>query len=153
MSLGLSNIELEKLAQQMLGKNFIGVYPCDSTPKNINKKIFSVIFNLSKHDENGTHFVAILKKNNDIFYFDSFGKNCYNEFILKFINSLSNTYYFNNFQIQNQSSIFCGIFCLGFLLACQKLNYKPEEYLNMFYLKKKCNDDIVTRFIVSSLRK
>lgn len=153
MSLGLSNIELEKLAQQVLGKQFLGVYPCDSTPKNSHKKSFSVIFNLSKHDENGTHFVAILKKNNSIFYFDSFGKNCDNEFILNFINSLSDNYYFNNFQIQTQTSIFCGIFCLGFLLSCQKLNYKPEEYLNMFYFKKEKNDNIVTQFIVSSLRK
>lgn len=56
---GLTNQELEKLSVSILGENFLGVFPCDSIPQIRDEQIFSVIFNMSKHNENGTHFISI----------------------------------------------------------------------------------------------
>ena len=148
---GLTNQELEKLTKSILGEKFLGVYPCDSTPRIIDKQIFSVIFNMSKHNENGSHFISILKKNQTVFYFDSRGKKCDNVYILNFLKHISNKYSFNNFQMQNDSSIFCGVYCLGFLVACQKLNFQPKTYIDLFLFNDTLNDQIVTEFIVSHL--
>lgn len=73
---GLTNYQLEKLSKQKLGQKFIGVYPCDAEPKQRkNKTKFSLIFNLAKHNEKGTHYVAVYIKPKEILYFDSYGKN------------------------------------------------------------------------------
>ena len=149
---GLTNEDLEKMSKKILGNNFLGVFPCDSTPETSRKKNFSVIFNLSKHNENGTHFVAILKTKKSLIYFDSYGKICDNKYILYFLKKHSSVYTFNNFQIQSSTSFFCGIYCLGFLLACQKLNFSLETFLNYFSTNKNCNDILITNFIVSQLK-
>jgi len=151
-SQGLTNIELEKLSKTILGRNFLGVYPCDSFPEIKNRKSFSLIFNMSKHNERGSHFVSVLKINQNVFYFDSYGKKCSNNFILLFLKSLSDTYFFNSFEIQPYSSIFCGVYSLGFLVSSQKFNLPVESFLSLFYLKDNINDQIVTDFIVNILK-
>ena len=47
---GLTNKELETYGKKFLGKSFLGVYPCDSHPRDLNKlknKSFSFIFLLA----------------------------------------------------------------------------------------------------------
>jgi hypothetical protein len=159
MMLGLTNNELEKMSKKILGETFLGVYPSNVKPgitkyNNFSTKYnnFSLIFNLSKHNEKGTHFVAVVIKNKTVFYFDSYGKPCENENILNFLNQLSPVYFYNKFSIQADNSIFCGIFCLGFLLSCQKLNLTPEKFINLFTYKSTENDQIATNFIVRNLK-
>lgn len=151
---GLTNIELEKIAKKILGKNFLGVYPCDAFPKINKNKInnFSIIFNLSKHNEGGSHFVSILKIEENLFYFDSFGKKCDNKFVMIFLKSISDTYFFNGFEIQHPSSMFCGVYSLGFLISSQKFNIPIESFLNLFYFKNVINDQIIIDFIVKVLK-
>jgi len=152
MLLGLTNNELEKMSKKILGETFLGVYPSNAKPEIPKYSDFSIIFNLSKHNEKGTHFVTVLKKKKSVFYFDSYGKPCENKNILIFLNQLSQFYYYNKFSIQADNSIFCGIFCLGFLLSTQKLNLTPEKYINLFSHKSNENDTIVTNFIVKNLK-
>jgi hypothetical protein len=60
---GLTNGQLETLGKKMFKNNFSGVYPSDSTPHiSKNNHNFSLIFNLSKHNKPGTHYVAVIKK-------------------------------------------------------------------------------------------
>lgn len=53
-------------------KNFRGVYMRNNLPKKPWKNETAVI-NLDEESGPGTHWVAYSKKNNIVFYFDSFG--------------------------------------------------------------------------------
>jgi hypothetical protein len=146
---GLTNSQLEKLAKKKLGKVFLGVYPCDAKPKfKKTTKTLSLIFNLSKHDEKGTHYVAVILRNKDILYFDSYGKKLTNKYIKKFLSNLSNKILYQTKKIQHKDSIFCGLFCLAYLHALQNLNLPIRQFYNLFiYPPSLLNDKIVTKFL------
>ena len=55
-----------------ISRSFQGTYSIDNIPT-IKNNDFSIIINLSKQNEKGSHFVAIFNKQNKIIYFDSFG--------------------------------------------------------------------------------
>jgi hypothetical protein len=132
---GITNRDLEKLCKQFLDKNFLGVYPSDALPQS-NKPIQSVIFNLSKHDEEGSHFIAILKTPRKIFYFDSFGKDCSNENIKKFILNFNIKIEYNKFQIQNDTSSLCGYYCFYFLHTCSLKRRSLNYFIKIFTTNK-----------------
>ena len=149
---GLTNHDLENFCKKILGNSFLGVYPSDAQPLTFKKRDnVSVIFNLSPHNETGSHFVAVFKKNKKIFYFDSFGKILKNKHLLKFLKPLTLTLYCNMKSIQSKKSNFCGLFCLAFLIVCQKNKKTISQFQKMFTenLKKK-NDAKVLNIILSN---
>ena len=99
------------------------------------------IINLDEYSNVGTHWIALFCKKNEIIYSDSFGveyiPNEIKEFVKKFIGNKNIKT--NIFQVQQDSSIMCGYFCIGFIdfmLADKKLT----DYTNLFSphdLKKK----------------
>jgi hypothetical protein len=127
---GITNGDLEKLCKKFLNNNFLGVFPSDLTPKS-NKSKQSVIFNLSAHDEPGTHFIAIYKMGNKLIYFDSFGNKCTNSNVKKFISKFKNTIEHNKTKIQDDKSSLCGYYCFYFLYLC----FLKEKSLNYFIKK------------------
>ena len=148
---GLTSKYLEQMGQKYC-KNFIGVFPCNIQP-NIKKYVnFSLIFNESKHNEKGTHFVCLYAKKNNIFYFDSLGLKCENEYILNFLEKSKRNIIDVDTQIQSFDSIFCGFFCLSFVIfMCQNKNFK--SYLNIFNKENlKLNDKIVTDLLIQLLK-
>lgn len=147
MAGGLTNGYIEKTGLKLL-KNFIGCYPVDLQPKNL-KKEFSIIFNLSKHNELGTHFVAISNQKNTFVYFDSLGKPCTNNMLKSFIkaNIKRKEYSYNRKKVQSDGSTFCGIFCLGFLLS-QENKIPMNEFMKIFCKTNlRLNDEIILDFI------
>lgn len=149
---GLTNRDLEKLCKKCI-YNFIGVYPSDSKPNQKKlKKNFSLIFNLSPHFEQGSHFIAIVRRKNKLYYFDSLNERKNND-ISKFIHSLNlNITYCRN-KIQSDESIFCGLYCLAFLLHMQNFNSTPYQFYKKFSRNKKKNDIIVKKFILNEIKK
>jgi hypothetical protein len=146
---GLTNGQLEQLAKKKLGKQFLGVYPCDAKPK-FNKKRtnISIIFNLSKHNEKGTHYIAIIIKPKNIYYFDSYGKKLTNKNITSFLKNFNKTIYYQTKKIQHNDSIFCGFYCLAYLHAIQNLKIPITQFYNFFiYPPTLLNDKIVTLFL------
>ena len=87
----------------------------------------------------------MLCKKNEIAYFDSFGVEYIPEEIKEFIKEFpgNKNIKTNIFRVQENNSIICGYFCIGFIdfmLARKKLT----DYTNLFSprdLKK--NDDII----------
>ena len=77
---GLTNKYVEDFGIKFC-RNFLGTYPCNILPDIQFKKQFSVVFNESKHDEEGTHFVCIYAEKNTVYYYDSLGLKCENEYI------------------------------------------------------------------------
>ena len=152
MEEGLTGKHLEEFGQKHC-KNFLGVFSCDLYPDISKRKIFSVIFNESKHDEKGTHFVCLYAKTNVVYYFDSLGLKCENEYILKFINSTRRRVIEVGKQIQSFDSIFCGYFSISFIMyMCNNLPYK--KYVNLFCdANLKLNDKIVVELIIELINK
>lgn len=148
---GLTNGYLNETGKKMIGKTFIGSFPCDLQPNVRNKKKISIIFNLSKHNEKGTHFVAVFADSKRLLYFDPLGNKCENKNIIKFLkrNKESRKIVKKSPKIQSDESIFCGYFCLGFLLA-MSLNIPSKIFFNTFNLKSQNltqNDFNIIKFI------
>ena len=150
---GITNGYVEKLGKKILDKYFVGVFPCDLHPVLGKKKKMSLIFNLSKHNSDGSHFIAIYTNKNHIIYFDSFGKKCSNKYILKFINKnkKNRPIIYNRKNIQSSNSSFCGFFCLAFILS-QKLNIPLKTHVKMYNSKNlMLNDKIVIDYIEKNI--
>jgi hypothetical protein len=147
---GLTNKYVEDIGK-LLCKNFIGTFPCNILPDIKNVKSFSIIFNESRHDEEGSHFVAVFADKEKIYYFDSLGLKCENKYILNFILSTGREIIENNTQIQSYDSIFCGFFCLSFIIYMSK----KCEYKNFFkiYSKNlKLNDEITVELLLAMIK-
>lgn len=147
---GLTNKQLEDLSKKVLCEtHFYGVFPADSMPK---IKIFnnsSIIFNLSKHYELGTHYVAIHFYNNNIFYFDSYGKSLTNLDIKRYLKKYNKPIFYHKRSIQHKDSIFCGFYALAYLKSRQICHMKPKTFYSMFkFPPNKINDTIVTNFLL-----
>lgn len=143
---GLTNGYVEKLGKKYCS-NFLGVFPSDFYPDTNNKSTFSIIFNESRHDEEGTHFVAIFANKHYLYYFDSLGLKLENDYILNFVKMQNRSLVENKTQIQSYESIFCGFFCLTFILYMEKFKYK--NFFNHFSTKNlTVNDKIVVDFFI-----
>lgn len=150
---GLTNGYLEKLCRKLI-QNFIGVFPCDIQPEISNVKCFSVIFNESKHDEDGTHFVAIHADSSNVYYFDSLGLKLENNFIKMFLYSCNRKVSYMNTQIQSFDSSFCGYFCLFFLMYMEQ-NSLPFKKFYTYFEKDNltANNLVATELITMFIKK
>lgn len=151
---GLSNSYLENVCQSVLkNQKFLGVYPCDIQPSVCDhKKAFSIIFNTGDSKTRGKHFVAIYINKKYLYYFDSFGEIPMDNNIKKFIkeNQKRRKIINFNFQIQSDSSSFCGFYCLAFLLSKDRRKYSLfKKMMNRKNLLK--NDVVVISFIVKHI--
>ena len=68
---GISNVYIDKLMEK-ISRSYNGTFSIDNIP-NFDDDVFSIIINLSKHHEKGTHFIAIYSLKDKILYFDSLG--------------------------------------------------------------------------------
>ena len=148
---GLTNDYISNLGKILCGEKFLGVFPCNIHPSIKNSSCnFSLIFNTDKETEKGEHFVAIFRSKNNFFYFDSFGKKCDNKMIRKFIkNNLRNRQLVsNNKRIQNEKSLFCGLYCISFIQS-QNKNISLNDFLKNFSFKNTLSNDIVVTKMIT----
>ena len=96
---------------------------------------------MQNSNQSGSHWIALSRKNNNIFIFDSFGisyipKNICG--IYKNFNIVTNIY-----RIQHINSNLCGLYCVLFCLY--KVNSKNEfiEFLNLFNVSDYIKDELV----------
>jgi hypothetical protein len=150
---GLTNEYVENLGKLICGKSFLGTFPCDILPNVSKKKEFALIINLSKHNTTGSHFIAIYADKNEFCYFDPLGDKCKNMDIFKFIKLNKNNRQFKQKfkKIQSDESIFCGFFCLAFLLS-KRLKMKNIKFFKNFDRKNlNLNDEKVIKFIQNNI--
>lgn len=65
--------DLERVAIDLIGKDFAGVFAVDKIKFPSGTKY--AIFNLDRSDEPGSHWVSIIKGTNKFYIYDSFGRN------------------------------------------------------------------------------
>lgn len=74
----------------------------------------SAIINLDVSKNSGTHWVAYIKRNNSVVYFDSFGALKPPKELVNYLGENINILY-NNDVYQNYNQSNCGHLCLEFL--------------------------------------
>jgi hypothetical protein len=65
--------QLTQVGESLFGKKYIGTYPCDEIPDNIQNEHFMIVNNTTRK-HGGEHWVAVAKHNDTLFVFDSFGR-------------------------------------------------------------------------------
>ena len=142
-------------------KNFCGVYSDDELPKVVHlfeKDNFTLVANLSKTSEPGSHFVVIAKTYLETVYMDSFGmkplRQC--EGIMEFLRNSPVPVIYNDRQIQDWDSHFCGFFSILFCFIYDDdpdtpIRERLHPAFNTVDLKE--NDVLVLKHIRNFLRK
>ena len=109
--------DLHDVGEQLLGKDFVGVYPSDQIPRLKNKQC--CILNLDKSDQSGSHWIGVYKFGKKNLTYDSFGRRS-----SKIIPTLKNPLdadYDSEQMIEEED---CGARSIAFLLVCKY--WSPE---------------------------
>ena len=120
-------------------------------------KNFNGIINLQSSMTNGkynvgTHWLGLVIRFDNAFYFDSFGEVAPQE-VLSFVKLQQVKHFaYNTKEIQNLNDSHCGWFCIGllnYLKGSTKDNFyqKVDEYLNMFSDDTKLNAKILENYL------
>ena len=110
---GISNMYIDNLMEK-ISSSFRGTFSIDKIPMFKEEK-FSIIVNLSKENEKGTHFIGISVSENVVVYFDSYGLETIDLTIEKYLKKYGKFFFHSNIQLQHLVSSHCGFFCVSFL--------------------------------------
>ena len=136
----LTNFEIQKCYKNE--PRFNGVFSRNNLPKKKKVKDGAYIINLDQCSNVGTHWIALFcKKIYEIISFNSFGVEYIPNEIKEFIEEFSENKNIKNniFRVQEDNSIMCGYFCIGFI-GFMLVGEKSIDYTNLFFpydLKKK----------------
>ena len=145
----LTNFDLE----QMCRYYHVPLITCtmkDQLPVKI--KDGNYIINLQSSTQgDGTHWTALIIRNDTALYFDSFGAPPSTE-IIDFVKKRKRIHLaFNNEIIQDLKSSMCGYFCLALILYVKHHRSIPlvqsaEDFIRLFMDDTKKNDEILRDF-------
>jgi len=145
---GLTNVYINHI-MHLFDNNFIGVFSADKIPDIYLKHRQSLIINLSKSKERGSHFIAFKKINNDLLYFDSLCTFILPLEVRDFISNQKDiNLIYNKKPIQHIESTYCGYYCIGFILYMNYMtltDFLVKFYINVNHLLK--NDIIILELI------
>ncbi len=108
----LSNVDIENYVKALKISNFRGCFMRDELKNLKPLKIECGILNLNLSNESGSHWVCWFKKNNNKYYFNSFGLPPPRE-VIGYLGS-SNLKY-STFQLQGLKDLNCGKWCYNVL--------------------------------------
>ena len=150
--MALSTVELnEILTKNNVTKNtFIGTYPSCMSPST-KKNIYAFITNTDNHLSIGTHWNAWFVNNNEITFFDTFGRSYYDTdfpYIYEEITKKFKKVKYSTVELQSKDSWTCGYFCVNFIYSLS-LGLDFKEFLNEFSNNLELNDYIVLKFVNS----
>lgn len=105
----------------------------DVMAKDIFKKVLlgNYIFNLENHEQDGSHWVALILLKENCFYFDSFGIVPPEDMYHLLTKNYKKVYY-NKVCIQNLKSILCGWYCIYFIYFMTTHNKDDNDYIKKF---------------------
>lgn len=137
MSQTTTTIDLENFGNTLLTKQFYGVVPLDELPK-YSSQDFTFIVNTDTSNLPGTHWIAVIIRDNRGFVFNTFG--IYPPPKLKYwLDIHCHKWSCNKRQIQSYSSNLCGYFCIHFLYFATMTylnNVSFYEIINILYPEK-----------------
>lgn len=97
-------------------KHFVGVFPADRIPE-VKEIPASFVVNTDRHDEPGTHWVAIiLKPGQKVVYFDPLGFPPLQPQIHDYVTQVGrNGIKYNSVTLQNPDGVACGYYTVSFI--------------------------------------
>ena len=157
--LGVTSDYLAELARNCLEKQ-PEVLPCDIfKSESVLAPNKGFIINSQMSNLPGSHFLCVLIKEEEIIYFDSLAFPILNAYIITKLKTENTNprkpIRYCDQAIQGANSVFCGLYCLSFLIVCQRRRKTFKEFLNMFsYEAPGCyisNEKVCASIIKSSL--
>ena len=131
----------------LTSKNFLGCFAMDELPSFSQRIPASLIVNTDISTRTGDHWLALVLKEDECFYFDSFGLPILEETLINYLKPHYHKVTYADVCIQHVSSNKCGEFCILFVkYVNSKSTY--ERFLsefNPFNIKE--NDIIVTSLL------
>ena len=143
---GISNVYIDHLMNK-ISSSYRGTFSIDNIPT-FDDEIFSIIVNLSKENEKGSHFIAISSSKNKIVYFDSFGIPNKILSLEKYLEKYKKKIIHSKDQLQDEFSSHCGFFCISFILCFEK-DISLHKFLKMFHKKDLYLNDYICIKIIT----
>ena len=72
-----NNVELDQFGKKLFGKKYIGTYPANTFVEEVfpsMKNDEACIVNTQNHGENGEHWLALIRHNDKLYAYDSYGQ-------------------------------------------------------------------------------
>lgn len=132
------------------------VYSADNIPKinnywNEHKQKFLIV-NLSKQNENGTHFIFIENSARRMFYWDPLNLKYIEENIKEYMVENAKKIKIIKHQVQSYSSVCCGLFCIALVVARHyEMTYK--KFFSFFSRNYNHNDKRILKVFEFLLNK
>ena len=133
---------------------FGGVFPSVKIPV-IQKYPSALVLNSDKHDEKGSHWVAVfIEDQENLEFFDSFGlpPQTYGEDISRFVKNYPRIHW-NKTTLQSLTSNVCGQYCIFFIVKrchglCMKsivsvLSRKKNDFRMYQFVKKRYGVNVI----------
>ena len=131
----------------LTSKNFLGCFAMDELPSFSQRIPASLIVNTDISTRTGDHWLALVLKEDECFYFDSFGLPILEETLINYLKPHYHKVTYADVCIQHVSSNKCGEFCILFVkYVNSKSTYETflSEF-NPFNIKE--NNIIVTSLL------
>lgn len=94
---------------------FLGVFAFDRVPHSLKKGDVKMVINMDTADKPGSHWVAIWRRNNKGFYYDSFGRPPPKD-IIDWLTKNTSAWEYNYVPMQSpKDKSACGYLCISFL--------------------------------------
>ena len=139
--LGITNIYIDKFLTTYCDL-FHGVFSAEELVS-MTPEVGQYVLTESRRSRLLSHFVAVIVSDTEILYFDSFGIECTNPSILKFLEKYDKPIRYNETTLQAMESFFCGFFCI---LMCLYYS-KPRSWKMNFSKNLIKNDFICIKYI------
>ena len=143
----MNSIQIRDISEKNseIRKKISGVYPIDQTPQIINIPT-SMILNLDPSYRSGSHWISLCIDIDGVgFYMDTFGRIPANTNI---ITQYCSNWEFNDKQIQPNSSLLCGEYCLYFIYWWSR-GREGKDILKDFSTDLYYNDQLIKTFCKS----
>ena len=119
-----------QLDRKITAPGFLGAFPYDQIPTKPDSKLFSLIVNTDLHNEPGDHWIVLLFKEPQYYFFDSYGRS-FNDvtFPAKFSKTIKNyigstRFRYNKQLLQQFTSNVCGEYCVFFIREMTNKTFK-----------------------------
>ena len=147
MKATMNTVEIDK---KISVPGFLGAFGYDELPTRKDEN-FSLIVNTEPSTEPGDHWVALVQKENLLYFLDSYGRNFKNylfpsgfrETILKYVGN--SRFKFNPLLLQQFLSNACGDYCVYFIQELHKGTL--TKALSIFSDDLAKNDKIVKEYV------
>ena len=137
---GITNLYIDELMSK-ISSSYRGTFSCDTIPLFNNENV-SLIINLSRHDEKGSHLISIYILRTKIIYFDPFGIKSNNTYINKYLSKYNKKIIYSKKPVQHILSSHCGFFVMSFILFIEK-HKSLAKYLSLFITKHLLYNDFI----------